>query len=284
MSQPRYYRPETVEEAAGILQGEEQAFPLAGGTDLLVQTRAGLRKPVALVDLGRLGMDTIHHTGDAVVIGATCSMSRLRTDPTVNRDIPLLAHAAARLGGPQIQNMATIGGNLGNASPAADGVCALAALNAEVMLRSRSGVRSLPVREFLLGPGKTALERGELIQAVSVPVARGAGTVRVTYGKVGARNALVCSIAAVAGWTRLEGDRVVESRLALGAVGPTCLRATRAEELLGGETLTGELVRTAAAAAAGESQPIDDHRATGGYRRRLVAALVREHLTECMRS
>jgi CO/xanthine dehydrogenase FAD-binding subunit len=244
-------------------------------------------RPKVLVDIGRIGLDTIHPAGDAVVMGAMCTMAQLQADEAVVRQLPALAQAAARLGATQIQHMATVGGNVCNASPAADAACALVALEAKVMLRSVGGMRSLPIGEFLTGPGQTALAPGELLEAFSIPVppsGSGAPAVYQSFNKVGGRNALVCSLAAVAGLTRVEGGVVQESRLALAAVGPTCLRPARAEALLAGETLTEELCRTAAAAAAAETSPIDDHRATGAYRQRLVAALVREHLVECMES
>ncbi len=289
MRNVRYHRPKTMGEALAILSSEGPgAYPLAGGTDVVVRGRAGLLDPAPslLVDIGRLGLGGIHPAGDAVVVGASCTMAELRQDPTIREVFPGLATAASKLGANQIQHMATLGGNLCNASPAADGVCALVALEARVMIRSARGVRSLPVTEFLRGPGQTALEPGELVQAISIPrPAEGAadGTrVVQTFNKVGGRNALVCSLAAVAGVTRMEGERVVESRLSLAAVGPTTLRAQRAESLLSGERLTEERCRTAAAAAAAETAPIDDHRASGAYRQRLVAALVREHLQECL--
>ncbi len=279
----RYHRPKKMGEALAILSSEGPgAYPLAGGTDVVVKARAGLIRPTLLVDIGRLELGGIHPAGDAVVIGAACTMADIQRHPDLRDTFPVLAKAASKLGANQIQHMATLGGNLCNASPAADGVCALVALQAKIMIRSANGVRSLPVQEFLTGPGQTALAPGELVQAISVPRERAEGRVVQTFNKVGGRNALVCSLAAVAGWTRLDGDRVVESRLSLASVGPTTLRAHRAESLVAGEKLSDELCRNAAAAAAAESTPIDDHRATGAYRQRLIAALVRQHLQECM--
>lgn len=283
MKNPRYFRPKKVEEAIAVLSSEGPgAYALAGGTDVVVKMRSGAIRPTMLVDLGRLGLGGIHPAQDAVVIGATCTMAEIRRHPVIRAEMPVLAEAAARLGANQIQHMATLGGNLCNASPAADGACALMALEARVMIRSPRGVRSLLLAEFLVGPAKTALEPGELLQSVSVPRRRGAGRMVQSFHKMGGRNALVCSLAAVGGVTVLDGDRVVESRLSLAAVGPTVLRAARAEGLLKGERLTPELARTAAAAAAADTRPIDDHRASGQYRQRLVAALVRSHLQECL--
>lgn len=285
MKTPRYHKPKKMGEALALLSSEgRSAFPLAGGTDVVVKMRAGHVRPTALVDLGLLGLGGIRPAQDAVVVGATCTMAELQRHPTVRQELPTLAHAAAQLGANQIQHMATLGGNLCNASPAADGVCALVALDARVMLRSPNGVRSVPVLEFLTGPGQTLREPNELVQAISVPRrTRDAGLREVqTFRKIGGRDALVCSLVAVAGVTRLEGDRVASCRLGLAAVGPTTLRARRAEALVTGERLTEELCRTAAAAAAAEATPIDDHRASAAYRRRLVAALVREHLLECL--
>lgn len=283
MTSPRYFRPKKVEEAIAVLSSEgPRAFALAGGTDLMVKMRAGAIRPSMLVDIGRLGLDGIHLAQDAVVIGATCTMAEIRRHGAVRTDFPLLAEAASRLGANQIQHMATIGGNLCNASPAADGACALLALGAKVLIRNARGIRSLTLEELFLEPGRTTLEPGDILQAVSIPRARPDGRMVQTFHKMGGRNALVCSLAAVAGRTVLQGDRVVECRLSLAAVGPTVTRALKAESLLCGERLTPELARTVAAAAAAGSQPIDDHRASASYRRRLVAALVRTHLSECI--
>lgn len=282
MSEPRYYRPKSIEDAIAILAGEGPgAHPLAGGTDLMVRMRSGATRPAVLVDLCAVGLGGIHPTGDAVVIGATCTMAQLQRDETVCRELPVLARAASLVGAAQIQHMATVGNNVCNASPAADSACALVALEARVMLRSVGGVRSLPIGDFLTGPGATTRRPDELLEAFSVPHVNGKGTLHQSFGKIGGRNALACSYVSVAGVTDLVGGAVASCRIALGAVGPTCLRAQRAETLLLGEPLTEELCRTAAAAAAAESQPIDDPRATAEYRRRLVAALVREHLQEC---
>ncbi|MDY0002990.1 MAG: xanthine dehydrogenase family protein subunit M [Polyangia bacterium] len=283
MRTPRYFRPQKVEEAVAALSSDGKgAYVLAGGTDVVVKMRSGAIHPTLLVDIGRLGLGGIHTAQDAVLLGATCTMAEIRRHPLLMAEFPLLTQAASRLGANQIQHMATIGGNLCNASPAADGACALLALGAKVMIRSPRGLRSMTLEEFLVGPGKTALEPGELVQTVSIPRLRPQGRVVQSFHKMGGRNALVCSLAAVAGFTVLEGERVVESRLSLGAVGPTVLRAARAESLLKNERLSPELARTAAAAAAAEAQPITDHRATGDYRQRLVSALVRSHLQECL--
>jgi xanthine dehydrogenase FAD-binding subunit len=285
MHEPKYYRPKKISEALAILSGEGTgARPLGGGTDLLVRMRAGHMRPKVLVDIGRIGLDTIHPAGDTVVIGAMCTMAQLLRDATVREQLPALARAASMLGATQIQHMATVGGNVCNASPAADAACALVALEARVMLRSVGGVRSLPIGEFLRGPGTTALAPGELLESFSIPLLHDNATWHQSFNKVGGRNALVCSLTAVGGVTQITDGVVQQCRLALAAVGPTCFRPSRAEALVTGEPLTDELCRTAAAAAAAQAQPIDDHRATGEYRRRLVAALVREHLLECMTS
>jgi len=240
-----------------ILSAEgPEAMPLAGGTDVVVRMRLGTLQPGALVDLARLPLDRIVNAGDALVVGARVTMSQLRRDPQVREHFRVLAEAAARLGSPQIQNRATLGGNLGNASPAADAVCALFAIGARILIRGPHGVRSLPVAEVMRGPGQTVLQRGELVEAVSLPFPPAEpGRIFQTYRKVGGRNAMVCSLAGLAGWTRVRDGVVIESRLALGAVGPTCLRAARAEGLVTGERPTEDLARTAAAAAAGEAQP-----------------------------
>jgi CO/xanthine dehydrogenase FAD-binding subunit len=186
--------------------------------------------------------------------------------------LPALAQAARTVGSPQIRNAATIGGNLATCSPAGDGLPVLAALDAEVELIGPDGRRSLPIGEFMVGVKRTALQPGELIAAVTVPLLDG----WQGYAKVGVRNAMVIAIAGAC----LAVDRPSRAvRLALGSVAPTIVRAPEAESFAASAvdweagTVTDDAVVRFGGLAAAVSRPIDDHRSTAAYRRRAVEVL-----------
>ena len=193
---------------------------LAGGTDLMVQVNDGLRRPGPSPVLALAGVPelrTVQRQGDELVVGAGVTYTELMAEPTASL-APALAQAARTVGSPQIRNAGTIGGNLGTASPAGDTLPVLVALGATVEVASTAARRTLPIGEFLTGPKATALEPGELIVAVRVPVARGPQE----YLKVGVRNAMVIAVASVAIVVDLDAGTV---GVGLGSVGPTALAA-----------------------------------------------------------
>lgn len=267
----------TVADAVGALATSERALVLAGGTDLMVEVNEG-RRPLAddvtIVAVGRIAELRTWAWDPAaatVRIGAGVTYADLAAEPLA-RLLPALGQAARTVGSRQIRNAATIGGNLATCSPAGDGLPVLAALDATVELASRSGTRTVPVADLMLGVKRTALAPGELITAVEVPRLDG----WQGYAKVGVRNAMVIAIAGAC----LAVDRPTRSvRLALGSVAPTVVRAADAEAFAtasvdwaaGAVTAaaTSEFGRLAAAAA----RPIDDHRATAAYRRHSIAVL-----------
>ncbi|MGD0015106.1 MAG: FAD binding domain-containing protein [Bryobacteraceae bacterium] len=201
-------------------------------------------------------------------------------DRAVRERLPILALVLGKLGSAQIRNRGTLGGNLVNASPAADSVIALLLLDAEVVLASRQGERSLPVEGFLLGPGKTALARGEFVRSVRIPIPEGA--LAPYFHKIGRRKALTISIASLGALLRVEKGRVKEARLAVGSVAPTPLRLRRVEDLVRGRRLTPQLIAEARALAAQSVSPIDDVRASGAYRRDVTADLVARLLEDSL--
>ena len=249
--------PETLREAVDALAGG--ATVLAGGTDLMVGVNAGRTLPEGIVAVGRLRelRDRRVEAGHAV-IGAAVTWSELAGGP-----VPLLAQAARSIGSPQIRNAGTIGGNLATASPAGDGVTALAALGGEVRLRSVDGERTVALATFVTGPRQTQRRAHELIVAVRVPLPRGPQE----FLKVGTRNAMVVAVASAA--LVRDGEQV---RLALGSVGPGPVRCPHAEAYAAGG---GRDPRRFAALAAAAATPIDDHRASAAYRRHATAVLAR---------
>ncbi|MDR7402953.1 MAG: xanthine dehydrogenase family protein subunit M [Armatimonadota bacterium] len=267
-------RPETLPEASGLLvRYGEEARPLAGGTDLFVQLKTRRLRVPRLVDLRSVpGLAEItYRPGEGLQIGPLVTHARLATHQVVREKFTALAEACASVGSPQVRNLGTVGGNLCNASPAADSAPALLALGAVLRLCGPRGEREVPLAAFFQGPGRPALAAGELVRAVWLPEPA-PGTVS-TYLKLGRRQALEIAVAGVALAARRVADTWRDCRLALGAVAPTPLLAGRAAAELEGTDWGGPALRRAAQAAAGECSPISDQRASAAYRRDMVGVL-----------
>jgi CO/xanthine dehydrogenase FAD-binding subunit len=260
-------RPRTPDEAMRLLGRHEGALPLAGGTDLMVAWNAGGLAGRTFVDLSRLdSWREIRATPHSLSIGALVTHTQLVRHALVRRRLPLLAAACATVGGVQIQNRGTLGGNLANASPAGDTFPPLAVHEAVVHTVSARGRRELALEAFFTGPKRTCLEPGELIESVAVPLPRQTPA-RARFRKVGTRAAQAISKVVAAGllWTGRNG-RVEELRFAVGSVAPTVRRLRSAEEAVRGERLTPAVVREACARVERDIAPIDDVRSTAEYR------------------
>lgn len=266
--------PSTVAEATSMLAENPDAMLLAGGTDAMVEINDGARRPAAVIGLDRITeLREWHHDHQrsTVTIGAGVTYTELMGEPIASL-LPALAEASRTVGSPQIRNAGTLGGNLATCSPAGDGLPVLCALDAEVVLRSAEGRRTMAVADFMVGVKQTALHPGELISEIVVPVLDG----WQGYAKVGVRNAMVIAVASVC----LAVDRGSRSvRVALGSVGPTILRCPDAEAHLAA-SLDWDAMRVGEAdlarfgALVGEaSRPIDDHRSTADYRSHAVTVL-----------
>jgi CO/xanthine dehydrogenase FAD-binding subunit len=283
-----YHRAESLDHALAVLSDTEGVSCLAGGTDLVVQMRDGRARPKAILDLTGLDLGEVKGEPDHWVVGSGVTMTRILAEAAKLEEpdgLALVAQAAARLGAWQIQNRATVGGNICNASPAADSACALMALDSEVELISKAGERRMPLLDFMKGPGETARRADEILTRVRIPRWRAEPDRMVVshYLKVGGRNALVCAIASLAARTVIKAGRVVSCSMAFGSVAPTGIRARSAEELLAGQALTDELIAEAAMAARNDASPIDDLRASAAYRKDVVQALATQHLAACMK-
>lgn len=271
----------TLDEALAHLAADPAALVLAGGTDLMVELNGGHRRTDAVVCVNRVAeLRTWRHDPAAgtLRIGAAVTYAELGTEPLATL-VPALAQAARTVGSPQIRNAATIGGNVGTASPAGDGLPVLAALDAVVHLASvAGGDRDVPFADFASGPKRTVVRPGELITGVTVPVLSGFQG----YRKVGVRNAMVIATASACLAVH-EPDRSV--RIALGSVGPVILRSAEAEAIAEAEVdweagvVSSEVVQRFAAAAAATARPIDDHRSSAAYRRRAIEVLAGRLLT-----
>ena len=268
---PGSQRPRSLEAALELLAMHAgEVKPLAGGTDILVRAKDGLQSRAALLDLTAVPeLKGIEERAGHLWIGAGTTHTELVGSALAARYAPALPQACAVIGGPQIRNRGTLGGNLGNASPAADTVPALFAADAVVELVSVSDRRELPIEKFFTGPGRSVLAPDELILGVRVPRREG---VRAAFLRLGQRRAQAISKVSVAVAMTFRDGRPDWVRVALGAVAPTVIRAPRAEAALraGGH----EGLRLAREAVRGEVRPIDDLRSTRAYRTEMAGLLL----------
>ncbi|MDZ4185787.1 MAG: xanthine dehydrogenase family protein subunit M [Desulfuromonadales bacterium] len=266
--------PRSLIELWSCLEEEPEAPVFAGGTDLLVRLRHDQSVVPALIGLERVAeLQEVREEGDCLWIGAATTHSRLLNDPRIGGMLPVLKKALETLGSPPIRNMGTVGGNICTASPAGDTLPPLTVLDAEVELSSAKTGRVMPLRTFIVGPGKTRLEKGEILTAVRVkkPIAYDFQY----FEKIGQRKALACAVASLAALIRTSPAGVIEAvRLAWGSVGPTVVTAPKVEALLVGERFSPALLEKAAVLARQAVSPIDDLRATADYRREVSGRLL----------
>jgi N-methylhydantoinase B len=272
-----YHRPRTLHDALAI-RAATGALPLAGGTDIhpLRTARAGWGDPwrPEVLDLSAVpGLDGIAETAEGWRIGARTTWTGI-AEASLPPLFDGLRAAAREVGGRQVQNRGTIAGNLVTASPAGDGIPNLLALDAAVELASAGGTRRLPVAEFVTGYRATALAPGEIVTALHIPRCDGA---RGRFEKLGARRYLVISIVMAAGVIRFDGGRVAEARIAVGACSPVARRLPALEAALLGEDATA-LRDVLQPAHLAPLAPIDDVRASAGYRAEAALALLRDLL------
>jgi CO/xanthine dehydrogenase FAD-binding subunit len=272
-----YIKPHTLEEASSMLLTHNgTARPFAGMTDLLIRIERGFVHPQVVVDIKDLpGMaDLLVVRNGDLRIGAAVTMNQVALSPMVQSGWPLLAEGCASVASYQLRNRATVGGNLCNASPAADSAPALYCYGASAHIFGPDGHRKLPLEQFFLGPGRTVLQRGELLTAITVPFpARGAAGHFLKLGRTAIGDISLMNVA-VLGWPDKDAPSGSSWRVALGSVAPTVIRAPEAERLLSQDTSPAGL-EAASQAAAAAARPIDDIRATAAYRTDMVRVLTR---------
>lgn len=258
---------------------KEKARPLAGGTDLLVNMKKGLISPENVVSLGRIEeLKGKNISNSPLKMGACMTAAELAQLQEIRENFTALTMGASSLGSPLIRNLATIGGNVVTARPAADFPPPLMAYGAQVVLKKSSGERTVSLDDFFRGPGQTVIEPDEILTGIVLetpPSYSGAA-----YIKLGLRKALEISLVNVAAFISLDGQNgpIKTSRIVLGAVAPVPIRATAAEQVLLAEKPGDDLFKRAGEAAAGDSKPIDDFRGSAEYRRAMVEVLTRRAL------
>ena len=277
----QFCRARSLDEAFQLLcDWGEDARVLAGGTDVMVQQNRGEAMPAALIHIESIkSLSTINHA-ERTTIGTLCTHCQLASDAGMASRNPALARAAGLVGGWQTQSVGTIGGNICNASPAADLAAPMLIADAHVILASESGERRLALADFLLDRRTTARRADELLTSIDVEPLR-AGHAEV-YLKVGRRGAMDVAIAGLALRLGISDKGTVETaRVAVCAVAPTPRRVAKAEAALLGTTLDDAAMAAAGQALQAASTPIDDARGTASYRRRLLPRLLKEAVRQC---
>jgi xanthine dehydrogenase FAD-binding subunit len=279
MLEIKYRRARTLAEAIELsVKTKGPARYLAGGTDLIVKSKAG--KPVngTWIDVSRVPeLAGIEDRGDHVLVGGNTPYFELERSKLVQEEFVALWQAVKEVGSPQIRALGTLGGNIANASPAADGVPPLYAFGASVLVVGPNGERRIAADDFTLGPGKCVLEPGEIVRAFELP--RQAHH-RSIFFKLGPRRSLAISKVNLAMALEMKDGCINDVRIGLGAVGPTVLRAPRAEGFLTGKRPTLDVCMEACRLARTEVHPISDFRSTAEYRREMAGTLVLRALTE----
>ena len=273
-----YVSPQSLQEACALLvQYGDSARVLAGGSDLLVKMKDGLMKPAYLVSLKNLdSLKAIRYeTGRGIIIGARASHNEVMNNNLLQEKYRSVCEAAHSMAAEQIRNIGTVGGNLVNAVPSADLPPILIALDAQARIVGSSGERNISLENFFLGPGKTVLEKGEILAEIIIPDQPTTGS---NYIKFGLRRAGALAVVGVASSVTVGDGPCRDVRIVLGAVAPTPMRAVQAENVIRGKKISQGLIDEAGRTAAAESKPISDIRGSIEYRRNLVSVLTRRSL------
>lgn len=275
-----FHEPATLTEACQIM-GEfgSKAKPLAGGTDLLVNMKHKILSPEQLVSLSRIDeLKQVDSSDSLVKIGACFTVAEIAESQDIRKKLSALSAGARALGSPLVRNLATIGGNIGSARPAADLPPSLMAYDAKVVLKSSAGERNVSMNNFFRGPGLTEMQPKEILTAIEIdvpPPYSGCG-----YINLGIRKAQDCNIVNVASFIALDApDGVITTaRIVMGCVGPTHLRAPSAEKLLIGEKPSQALFAQVGEAAMKDCSPINDFRGSAEYKKAMVGVLTKRTL------
>jgi carbon-monoxide dehydrogenase medium subunit len=280
MNRFEYREAQTLQEAIALLGQDAGTRVVAGATDVLVRWRQGVWKPPYILNIKRIpGLDGVRYSPEAgLSLGALVTIRTLELHPLVRAHYPALTQAATTFAGVQIRHLATVGGNVCNASPAGDTLPALLAYGTECRLVGPAGARLVPLERFFLGPGQTVLQPAELLAELRLPpLPPRTGALYIKHSPRSTMDIATVGVASVV--SLAEQDNVCqEVRIALGAVAPTVMRARAAEVLLSGQPPDAERLEQAARAAAEEASPIDDIRGSAHYRRAVIVPLVRRTL------
>lgn len=274
-----FFEPTTLSEASRLF-AEEHAQLLAGGTDLVIGMKAYTETPQSVISLqkipGLTGITT--DTNNSITIGAMTKVREVELSESIQKYHTALSEGAAEIGSVQIRNLATIGGNIAHASPAADTVAGLLVADAQVDIAGADGERSVPINELFTGPGQTSLKPGEIITQFRLPTPASGSH----YIKHKIREVMDLAFIGVASAVIVQNGVIKQARIGLAAVAPTPIRATEAENLLSGKIPTPELLGQAGEAAAAATSPISDLRCSAEHRKEMVDVLTRRTLQHAL--
>jgi len=270
-----YYQPQSLEQAFQLKNSIPESLYVAGGTDLMVRIKRRELHPPVLISLRSIQNLSGVKNGNLIRVGAMTILNDLINDPILNQNFPILIESAKSLGNVQIRNVATIGGNLCNGSPAADMAPSLLVLEARIRLQKGKKSRDVLIDEFFKGPGETSLDCDEIVTDILLPSPeKDTKTIFLKKGRV----KMDLAIASVAASLKFEGNTCCAARIAAGSVAPVPMRLSQLESLLTGETISPELLSEAQQLASKSVSPITDVRATEEHRRHIVGILVKRAL------
>jgi len=278
-----YHKAGTVEEAIQLLSQNPKAIPLAGGTDVLVRLHQGnpdYRHVVDIHDVAEL-KEIIQAPDGTIDVGSGATFSQLLADPVVNGSIPVLAQGAASVGGPQVRNMATLGGNICNGAPSADSAAPLLVLNATVVLRGPQGERRLPLHEFYQGPSRVDRQPAEIMTALSIAP----DDYRCWFGsyfKYAMRDAMDIATIGCAAACKTEGEKLSDLRLAFTVAGPTPLRCWKTEQEVRGAVVDHSLLARIRETVLTDLRPRDSWRSSKALRQQIIQTLAERVLTQAL--
>jgi CO/xanthine dehydrogenase FAD-binding subunit len=279
-----YHRPKELQAALTLIHElRDNSRIIAGGTDIIPTIHKGTLSSLSLhmVDISSIKeLDYIRKEKDYIRIGAVTTLSDLEDSEIIKKNVPILADAVGHIGSLQIRTRGTLGGNLCNASPAADTAPPLLTLGARVILRGMDRQRIVPLDQFFLEPGKNILAPTEILTEIQIPILDEHGS--FNFQKLGRRNAFTLSIVSVAIWLKVEKGTFQEIRIALGAVAPTPMRALKAEEYFRGKRVTEKNIDNGAKVVIDEIQPVSDVRASADYRKDMSYILTRRAILSCL--
>ncbi|HEY8364885.1 MAG TPA: xanthine dehydrogenase FAD-binding subunit XdhB [Haloplasmataceae bacterium] len=277
----KIYEPNTLNEALDIYHNNPQLKIIAGGTDVLIQLRNGDYEELELLSINKLSeLKNIKLLNDGtIVIGALCTFSQLFRNDIINEYLPILAIASVSMGGPQIRNVATVGGNICNGAVSADSAPALFTLNAKLKLQSKNNVRMIPITEFYLGPGKVKLETGEILTEIHITKDEYENK-KGKYIKFSNRKAMDIAMVSVAVLLETENNVFKDLRIALGVSAPTPIRCLNAEQYAKGKEINNDTIKAISELTLNDAKPRNSWRGSKAYREHLIKTLTERAILE----
>jgi carbon-monoxide dehydrogenase medium subunit len=274
-----YLEPSNINEAISLLlQYGDRGKAVAGGTDLIVKMKRREIKPDYLINLkGILDINYVKYN-NVLQIGSLTTINSIDKSPVIKENFLILSQSAHKIGSPQVRNIATIGGNICNASPSADMIPSLMVSGAMLKIIGPDGEKKVPIERFFTGPSETILSKGEILTSIEVP--RPSPGTKSVYIKHSVRRAMDLAIVGIALAVNIKDGICEDIKIGLGAVAPTPIRAYRGEEIIRGKEINDELIEKVAEVSCSETSPISDIRGSAEYRREMVKALIKRGLKE----